>query len=82
MTTRNHQFLFLGASPRASIAILKSSKAMAAMYGRDFVTPDDIKKVTPSILEHRIIVTPEREMEGVTSNSVINEIIENLEVPK
>ncbi len=80
--TRNHGDLYLGASPRASIALLKASKALAALNGRDFVTPDDIRKVTGPILNHRVIPTPEREMEGITSNDVITGIIKKLEVPR
>ncbi len=80
--TRNNANLFLGASPRASIAIMNSAKAFAAIQGRDFVTPDDIKKVTPPVLRHRIIITPEREMEGFTADKVIQQIIETLEIPR
>ncbi len=80
--TRNNANLFLGASPRASIAIMNSSKAYAAIQGRDFVTPDDIKKVTLPVLRHRIIVSPEREMEGFTADKVIQQIIETLEIPR
>lgn len=80
--TRNHPFLYLGASPRASIAILKSSKAIAAMSGRDFVTPEDIKRVAIPVLHHRVIVTPEREMEGMSSQQIINQIIESIEIPR
>src|SRR5580765_200544 len=67
-STRNHGDLFLGASPRASLAIMRSSKALAAINGRDFVTPDDIKFVCYPVLYHRIILTPEREMEGTQKN--------------
>jgi MoxR-like ATPase len=80
--TRNNGDLFLGASPRASLAMMKSSKAMAAMRGRDFVTPDDIKYVAFPVLNHRIILTPEREMEGVDSREVIQQIVEGIEVPR
>lgn len=82
VATRNHQFLYLGASPRASIAILKASKAFAAMQGRDFVIPEDIKRAAIPVLHHRVIVTPEREMEGVTSKDVIQQIIETVEIPR
>lgn len=82
VNTRNNQFLYLGASPRASIAILKASKAYAAMNGRDFVTPEDIKKVAIPVLQHRIIVTPEREMEGVTAKQIIAQIIQTVEIPR
>ncbi len=80
--TRNNGDLFLGASPRASLAILKTSKAIAAMNGRDFVTPDDIKYVSYPVLNHRIILTPEREMEGYETEDVINDILKRIEVPR
>ncbi len=82
IATRNNPFLYLGASPRASIAILKASKAFAAMSGRDFVTPEDIKRAAIPVLHHRVIVTPEREMEGVTSKQIITQIIETVEIPR
>ncbi|WP_452219620.1 AAA family ATPase [Lacinutrix salivirga] len=82
VATRNNQFLYLGASPRASIAILKASKAFAAMTGRDFVTPEDIKRAAIPVLHHRVIVTPEREMEGITSKDIIKQIIETVEIPR
>jgi MoxR-like ATPase len=80
--TRNSSSLYLGASPRASLAILSMAKAIAAMHGRDFVNPDDIKRVLPSVLKHRIILTPEKEMEGITANEVIKQLIEQVEVPR
>ncbi len=80
--TRNNGDLFLGASPRASLSIMKTSKAIAAMSGRDFVTPDDIQYVAYPVLNHRIILTPEREMEGVHTEDVIKGIIQNIEVPR
>ena len=82
INTRNNPFLYLGASPRASIAILKASKAFAAMAGRDFVTPEDIKKAAIPVLQHRVIVTPEREMEGITTKQIINQIIDAVEIPR
>ncbi|WP_052143847.1 AAA family ATPase [Wocania ichthyoenteri] len=82
VATRSNRFLYLGASPRASIAILKSSKAFAAMSGRDFVTPEDIKRAAIPVLHHRVIVTPEREMEGVSSKQIIKQIIETVEIPR
>ncbi len=82
VATRSNQFLYLGASPRASISILKASKAFAAMNGRDFVTPEDIKRAAVPVLHHRVIVTPEREMEGVTSKQIIKQIIETVEIPR
>ncbi len=80
--TRSNANIYLGASPRASIALLEASKALAAINGRDFVTPDDIKKVATPILGHRIILTPEREMEGFTADKVVQMIIESIEVPR
>jgi MoxR-like ATPase len=80
--TREHPDLFLGASPRASLAILKASKAIAAMSGRDFVTPDDIRYVAYPVLNHRIILTPEREMEGFDTKDVVDDILKKIEVPR
>ncbi|MFN8256901.1 MAG: MoxR family ATPase [Bacteroidales bacterium] len=80
--TRNNNSLFLGASPRASLAILNGSKAMAALNGRDFVKPEDIKEMVYPVLNHRIILTPEKEMEGVTTKKVINQLIESIEIPR
>jgi len=80
--TRENPFLYLGASPRASLAIMQASKSFAAMQGRDFVTPDDIKRSAIPVLQHRVIVTPEREMEGVTSKQVINQMLETIEIPR
>ncbi|HHM20438.1 MAG TPA: AAA family ATPase, partial [Bacteroidetes bacterium] len=80
--TRNHPDLFLGASPRASLAIMKAAKATAAMNGRDFVTPDDIQSVAFPVLNHRIILTPEREMEGFDTKDVIEDILKKLEIPR
>ena len=80
--TRSHARLFLGASPRASLSILKASKTMAAIRGRDFVTPDDIQYTCDPVLNHRIILTPEAEMEGMTPEDVIAEIVQKLEVPR
>lgn len=80
--TRNNADLFLGASPRASMSILKTSKALSAIAGRDFVTPEDIQRVAYPVLNHRIILTPEREMEGLSPEDIIKGIIQNLEVPR
>jgi MoxR-like ATPase len=80
--TRNNKALFLGASPRASVAVLQASKAMAAMNGREFVTPDDVKKVVFPVLRHRIILTPEKEMEGATPDDIIDLIVKKIEVPR
>lgn len=82
VNTRENAFLYLGASPRASIAILNAAKGFAAIRGRDFVTPEDIKEAAIPVLQHRVIVTPEREMEGLTSVEIINQIIEAIEIPR
>jgi len=81
-STRNNPNLFLGASPRASLAILHSSKAFAAMQGRDFVSPDDIKFVVPHILVHRLILSPEKEIEGIESIEYIRELLNETEIPR
>jgi len=80
--TRNSPSLFLGASPRASLAILNGSKAYAALNGRDFVTPEDIKVIALPVLRHRVMLTPDKEMEGVTSDDVVKQIIDKVEVPR
>ncbi len=80
--TRNNAALYLGASPRASLAILKASKAIAAIRARDFVVPEDIIMVAPHVLRHRIILTPEKEMEGYTADDLVKQMIEKVEVPR
>jgi MoxR-like ATPase len=80
--TRNHKSIYLGASPRASLAIMNASKAIAAMQGRDFVTPEDIREVAIPVLRHRIILSPDKEMEGVTESEVIKQIIQSMDVPR
>ena len=80
--TRNHPHLYLGGSPRASLAALNAAKAFAAIDGRDFVIPTDVKKALIPILNHRIILTPEREMEGMSTDTVITMIIESVEIPR
>ncbi|WP_299123366.1 MoxR family ATPase [uncultured Winogradskyella sp.] len=80
--TRNNANLYLGASPRASIAILNAAKANAAINGRDFVTPDDIKRCTKAVLKHRLVLTPEREMEAFTVDKVVDQILETIEIPR
>ena len=79
--TRNNPSLFLGASPRASLAILRASKANAAIKGRDFVKPEDILEMAAPVMRHRIILTPEKEMEGITPDELIQNIISNIEIP-
>ncbi len=80
--TRNHPHLYLGASPRASIATLTAAKAFAAIAGRDFVIPEDVKKALVPVLNHRVILTPEREMEGMTTENVVSMIMESVEIPR
>lgn len=80
--TRNHASIFLGASPRASLAILHASKVAALFAGRDFVIPDDIQYVAGSILNHRITLNADAEMSGATQHSLIEEIIKQVEVPR
>lgn len=82
LQTRSSRAVFLGASPRASVAMLQASKAYALLQGRDFVTPEDIKMVTPSILQHRLVLTAEAEMEGYTAYKVAQKLIDKVEVPK
>lgn len=80
--TRNHPHLYLGASPRASIAVMRASKAFAAIDGRDFVKPEDIQKALVPVMGHRLIISPDREMEGMTSASVIEMIRQSVEIPR
>ncbi|MFY9311152.1 MAG: MoxR family ATPase [Bacteroidia bacterium] len=80
--TRNNSALYLGASPRASLAILSTSKAIAAIRGRDFVLPDDVKFVAPHVLKHRVLLTPEKEMEGIATTDIIKQIVEQIEIPR
>ena len=80
--TRNNKSVYLGASPRASLAIMNASKAMAALQGRDFVTPEDILAIAPPVLRHRIILSPDKEMEGITEDDVIRQIIQGMDVPR
>jgi MoxR-like ATPase len=81
-STRNNGDLSLGASPRASLSLMRASKAVAAINGRDFVTPDDVRFVANPVLNHRIILTAEREMEGAETEDIIREIAEGIEVPR
>ncbi|MFW5753218.1 MAG: AAA family ATPase [Marinilabiliaceae bacterium] len=80
--TRNHSSIFLGASPRASLAVLRSARAFAALEGRDFVTPEDVKEMVVPVLNHRVMLTPEKEMEGVQPESVIRRIVDSVDVPR
>jgi MoxR-like ATPase len=80
--TRGHRSLVFGASPRASIALLFVSQGRAAMQGRDFVVPDDVKALAPPVLRHRIGVHPDAEIEGVSPDQCIEEILREVRVPK
>ena len=80
--SRNNKSLYLGGSPRASLAIINAAKAMAAIRGRDFITPDDIIYVTAPVLRHRIMLNPDKEMEGATPDDIIAQIIQKIEVPR
>jgi MoxR-like ATPase len=80
--TRNNPSLYLGASPRASLNILKAAKSMGAIKGRDFITPEDIIEVAPHVMRHRIILSPEKEMEGITADELIEKIIKSIEIPR
>ena len=80
--TRNSKAIYLGASPRAAVALLRASKAYALLQGRDFVTPDDIKFVAPSVLQHRLVLTAEAEMEGYSTMRLVGTLLEQVEVPK
>ncbi|MET0243076.1 MAG: MoxR family ATPase [Flavitalea sp.] len=80
--TRNHKSIYLGASPRASIGVLNGAKAIAAIHGRDFVTPEDVIMIVPHVLRHRIVLSPEKEMEGAKTDDVIVQLIQSIEVPR
>jgi MoxR-like ATPase len=79
--TRAHHDLYLGASPRASIMLLRASRASAAVEGRDFVTPDDIKALAPAVLSHRVILTADAAMSGNTVSAIISQVLEEVPVP-
>lgn len=80
--TRNHSKIYLGASPRASLALLRTSKVTAAMAGREFIIPDDIQFVAPHVLNHRLILTPDAEMEGLSPFKIVEDIIKTIDVPR
>jgi len=82
VATRKHPDIYLGGSPRASLNILRAAKTNAAIMGRSFVTPDDIKYVSGFVLNHRIILQPEREMAGIQTQEVLTEIFNTIEVPR
>ena len=80
--SRTHPHLYLGGSPRASLSIMNAAKAFAAIAGRDFVTPEDVKRSVTPVLRHRVILSPEREMEGMTPETVIDMLVQSVEVPR
>ncbi len=80
--TRNSSSIFVGASPRASVFVMKAAQAWAAVKGRDFITPEDVKEIIKPVLRHRIILTPEKEMEGVSPDQIISMTLEKIEVPR
>lgn len=80
--TRNHGSIYLGASPRASLNILRASKATALLAGRDFIIPDDVQYVAPDILNHRILLSPDAEVVGMDNDTVVADIIKEVEVPR
>ena len=80
--SRTHPHLYLGGSPRASLSIMNAAKAFAAIAGRDFVTPEDVKRSVTPVMRHRVILSPEREMEGMTPETVIDMLVQSVEVPR
>jgi MoxR-like ATPase len=80
--TRQRRDIYLGASPRGGIALLKTARVLAASEGRDYVVPDDVKQLVLPAFRHRVVLTPEAEVEGKSADDVIREIIESVEVPR
>ena len=80
--TRRSPHLYLGASPRGGIALLRTSQCLAALHGKDFITPDDVKQMALPVLRHRVILRPEAELEGLTQDRVISQILEGIPVPR
>jgi MoxR-like ATPase len=76
--TRQHRRVYLGASPRASLALLRATKALALVRGRDFALPDDVKAMAPMVLSHRILMTPEAELDGAHAEVVVSEALERV----
>ena len=79
--TRSHPALQLGASPRGSIALLKAAQACALLSGRDYVLPDDIRRMALPVLSHRLILTPEARMKGISAQQVLSQLLETVPVP-
>ena len=80
--TRNSSAIYIGASPRASVYMMKAAQAWAAMRGRDFISPEDVKQIIVPTLRHRIMLTPEKEMEGVKPDTILQQLANNIEVPR
>ncbi len=80
--TRTDDAILVGAGPRASQSLLRASRAWAAMHGRDFVSPDDIRAVSQPVLEHRLLLRPESELEGVRAAEVLDRILHEVPVPR
>lgn len=80
--TRFFNGIYLGASPRAGVSLMNAAKATAALAGRDFITPDDVKYVAKPVLRHRILLSPEKEMEGVSPDAMISQVLDKIEVPR
>jgi MoxR-like ATPase len=80
--TRNSPHIYLGASPRGGIALLKTSRCLAALEGRDYITPDDVKRMALPVLRHRVILRPEAELEGLNPDKVITRILDTVTVPR
>jgi MoxR-like ATPase len=80
--TRSHESVLVGAGPRATQSLIMAARAYAAISGRDFVTPDDIKAMAPPVLEHRLILRPEFEIEGLSVSEVIQQILQQIAVPR
>jgi MoxR-like ATPase len=80
--TRNDDAVQIGAGPRASLALLEASRAAAALQGRDYITPDDVKSLVAPVLTHRVTLSPEAEMEGVALEDLLARIFEQVEVPR
>jgi MoxR-like ATPase len=81
-TTRQHESVLVGAGPRATQSLLMAVRASAALSGRDFVTPDDIKSMAPPVLEHRLILRPEFEIEGLSVSEVVQQVLQQVAVPR
>lgn len=81
-STRNHPFIYIGASPRASLSLIYAAKALAAIRGKGFAVPEDIQELAYPVLRHRLVISPEKEMEGLTNDEVISQILRKIEVPR